>query len=797
MNISKLVTIGKQRRILISCMIFLSVIMTGGIYFCTPVQAATSPLLIVSAAPPPATAGSAYSHTLSAVGGTPPYTWGAAIIAPDEQTNGLHINTSTGEITGTPFYTGTTTLIVKVTDLINTTYRAQYDFVVNGAGSNKGITNNPSSGTQGVAYPAFTFATTWSGILGCSPNLYGVEGRMPPGLEFNSLAGWLTGTPTTAGQYTFRLYGSAGSTLCSPEPIETNIQTFTINIAPATSPTSPAGASNWIKNAGNPVLTPSASGWDSQFVSSPSVIRVGSNYFMYYEGQDSATGVRQIGMATSPNGVNWTKSQLNPVLKPGGAGTWDSLEVHYPSVHFDGTTYRMWYLGRNQVGAYGQIGLATSTDGTNWTKRAEPVFGTVNSRTPGTVIKVGTNFVMWYVDQWYDIGSASSLDGISWTDLGEITSPSMTSYQLTRPTVILDGATYRMLYMRYSSGTDIYPNAMGATNPTDMSGGASLEMTNATIAYASSSDGRDWTFYNGNPVLVMGPSAWDSPGVGQPSIIKDGSAFKMWYTGGVIINGNRVQGSIGYAINGYDEGATTLYASFTNAGIWQWGGSSWAQLTPDNPETIVAAGTNLYGKFGNGIWQWNGSSWTKLTPDRPASMVASGSNLYGNFTGNGIWQWGGSSWSQLTPDNPESMVAADSNLYGKFGNGIWQWTGSGWTKLTPDRPADMVAAGSNLYGSFTGSGIWQWNGSGWSLLTPDIPEAMAAAGSNLYGKFGNGIWQWNGSGWTKLTPDKPASMAAAGSNLYGSFTGNGIWQWNGSGWTQLTPDNPALMAVGD
>jgi len=241
----------------------------------------------------------------------------------------------------------------------------------------------------------------------------------------------------------------------------------------------------------------------------------------------------------------------------------------------------------------------------------------------------------------------------------------------------------------------------------------------------------------------------------------------------------------------------SLYGHFTGAGIWQWTGSGWTQLTPDNPETIVAAGTNLYGKFGNGIWQWNGSSWNKLTPDRPAAMVASGSNLYGNFTGNGIWQWGGSSWTQLTPDNPESMVAADSNLYGKFGNGIWQWTGSGWTKLTSDRPADMVAAGSNLYGSFTGSGIWQWNGSGWSLLTPDIPEAMAAAGSNLYGKFGNGIWQWNGSGWTKLTPDKPASMAAAGSNLYGSFTGNGIWQWNGSGWTQLTPDNPAIMAVGD
>jgi hypothetical protein len=45
----------------------------------------------------------------------------------------------------------------------------------------------------------------------------------------------------------------------------------------------------------------------------------------------------------------------------------------------------------------------------------------------------------------------------------------------------------------------------------------------------------------------MAASGWDSPGVGLPTVIKDGSTYKMWYTGGAIINGNRVQGAIGYA----------------------------------------------------------------------------------------------------------------------------------------------------------------------------------------------------------------------------------------------------------
>ena len=208
----------------------------------------------------------------------------------------------------------------------------------------------------------------------------------------------------------------------------------------------------------------------------------------------------------------------------------------------------------------------------------------------------------------------------------------------------------------------------------------------------------------------------------------------------------------------------------------------------------------LYGSFtGNGIWQWNGSGWTQLTPDNPEEMVASGTNLYGDFGTNGLWQWNGSGWSLLTPDNPEAMVASGTDLYGDFGsNGLWQWNGSGWSLLTPDNPEAMVTSGSNLYGDFGANGLWQWNGSGWSLLTPDNPEAMVASGTNLYGTFtGNGVWQWNGSGWIQLTPDNPSIIVADGTNLYGSFTGNGVWQWNGSGWSQLTPDNPASMVTGN
>jgi len=31
---------------------------------------------------------------------------------------------------------------------------------------------------------------------------------------------------------------------------------------------------------------------------------------------------------------------------------------------------------------------------------------------------------------------------------------------------------------------------------------------------------------------------------------------------------------------------TNLYGYFTNAGIWQWNGSTWSQVTPNNPQLM-------------------------------------------------------------------------------------------------------------------------------------------------------------------------------------------------------------------
>jgi hypothetical protein len=67
------------------------------------------------------------------------------------------------------------------------------------------------------------------------------------------------------------------------------------------------------------------------------------------------------------------------------------------------------------------------------------------------------------------------------------------------------------------------------------------------IGYATSTDGLDWEFYSGNPVLEVGaPGSWDEQGADGPTVLKDGAVYKMWYHS---CNLDYSKCSIGYAIS--------------------------------------------------------------------------------------------------------------------------------------------------------------------------------------------------------------------------------------------------------
>jgi predicted GH43/DUF377 family glycosyl hydrolase len=123
----------------------------------------------------------------------------------------------------------------------------------------------------------------------------------------------------------------------------------------------------WTKYGGNPILAPGPSGaWDADSIAEPHVIKVGSTYFMYYM---HALGVHGVGLATSPDGVRWTKGVGNPVLQKGPAGAWDDASLQVGGVIYDDRMFHIWFRAPVH-GSWAGIGYASSNDGVTWTKSA-------------------------------------------------------------------------------------------------------------------------------------------------------------------------------------------------------------------------------------------------------------------------------------------------------------------------------------------------------------------------------------------------------------------------------------------
>jgi len=133
-----------------------------------------------------------------------------------------------------------------------------------------------------------------------------------------------------------------------------------------TLPAASAAGGQWVKYSGNPVLTPTPGAWDSIHVSTPRVLYDGRMFRMWYEGGNVTTA--GIGYAYSSGGIIW-KKYPEPVLLPGPAEAWDSSAVGLGSIIWNGTRFLMWYTGSSPVAfPNGAFGLATSNDGVTWTK---------------------------------------------------------------------------------------------------------------------------------------------------------------------------------------------------------------------------------------------------------------------------------------------------------------------------------------------------------------------------------------------------------------------------------------------
>jgi Putative Ig domain len=130
------------------------------------------------------TVGAAYSAPVAASGGTSPLHWAATGLP-----NGLSINTTTGQITGTPTSGGTSSVNLFVNDSGSPVQNASKTLSL----TIQALTITTSALPVGTAGNAYTFQLASAG--GVAPLTWAVS-SLPRGMQFDPSSGLISGTPS-------------------------------------------------------------------------------------------------------------------------------------------------------------------------------------------------------------------------------------------------------------------------------------------------------------------------------------------------------------------------------------------------------------------------------------------------------------------------------------------------------------------------------------------------------------------------------------------------------------------------
>ncbi|WP_369915231.1 putative Ig domain-containing protein [Xanthomonas sp. NCPPB 3005] len=185
---------------------------------------------------PAATAGSAYSQTLSASGGTAPYSFA---VSAGTLPVGVQLSPG-GVLSGTPTSSGSFNFTATATDSGGSPTSGSRAYTLTVASPTITLpATTLAGGTAGQAYTAAINPATG----GIAPYTYTLSaGALPAGVTVNSATGALSGTPTVAGNFNFSLTATDSTTGTAGQASQSyslSIVSPTLAIAP---PTLPAGA---------------------------------------------------------------------------------------------------------------------------------------------------------------------------------------------------------------------------------------------------------------------------------------------------------------------------------------------------------------------------------------------------------------------------------------------------------------------------------------------------------------------------------------------------------------------------
>jgi predicted GH43/DUF377 family glycosyl hydrolase len=465
--------------------------------------------------------------------------------------------------------------------------------------------------------------------------------------------------------------------------------------------------------------TPGVTAWDTDTDFTNGVTYQGVTFPPVGVGTLSRTGSGPAAtLGLPPTLLPLTLDAASPILAPTPSAALDSDNVDGPALAKVGSTYVMWYSGTPEDGGPPAIFVATSSNGATWTRG--------NGGAP--VVQ----------------GSPLSFDQDG----------------VYGPDVVYDPADPVTPYRMWYSGR---AGVFGA------------------IGYATSTDGFSWVKYPGPgqlplAVLTHGPAgSADSFSAADPSVLKDGSTWKMWYTG--------------------DDSSKkrVAYATSTDGITWAKGGKV---IAPEDP----GVSANIaFGAFAPTVWK-TGTTFTMLLTGR--KLVGQGefqTKVMGTSSTDGV-TWDGPSpvlnpsgsnqnfdYSNLNspdvlqdPGTPDpyklyysgNTIDANGNFHTRIGLATSN-NGSSFNKVNGPQAGGSVLDVGALGTAFDGR-----QASGLSVAAPAGASTTFAGfywgtrGSDFKPRLGEATSD-DGSAWTKVSVSAPDGGALFGLGSQAAFDNGG------------------------
>ena len=265
----------------------------------------------------------------------------------------------------------------------------------------------------------------------------------------------------------------------------------------------------------------------------PVADRISSHVYRVYFAGRSAEQVSRIGAATVEMGERVRLLDLThePILEPGGIGTFDEHGVFPACIVNMPDRKRMYYIGWNRGYRaplfYASIGLAESTDGGSTWRKHSPA--PIMSRSMYDPCLVTSPHVLWHEGRYrmtyvsgiawsesgetlkshYHIKYAESDDGLVWRRSGivAIDFSDQTETNVARSWVLVDGERLRM-WFGYVRGNTPY-----------------------RIGYAESDDYMSWRRNDSDAGIGVSESGWDSEMICYPNVVVHEGRAYMFYNG--------------------------------------------------------------------------------------------------------------------------------------------------------------------------------------------------------------------------------------------------------------------------